>query len=392
MLIKNGNVVLLDHYEAVDIRIKDSFIKEIGKNLKEEKGEEVYDASFLTLLPGFVDTHTHGSGGFDFMDGSTLDILNALKSHAKYGTTTVLPTSLSSSDEDLFLFIDNVKEVKKTKYEGARVGGIHLEGPYFSLNEKGAQDPRYIRKPDKKHYSKIIEKGEGLIKRWTYAPELEGAKDFVSFITQNGILASAGHTEATYDEISEQYDMGLRELTHFYSGMSGIRRVGGFRVLGAIESGYLLDDLYVELICDGMHLPPDLLRYIFRFKRHDRIIACSDSMRGAGMSDGPSILGSKKDGTEVIIEDGIAKMLDRTCFAGSVATGIRMLKTLVSIMEIEIVEASKYLSLYPAKTISMDKEIGSIEENKKADIVFIDKDLNIIDVLINGKLLNRSKV
>lgn len=389
MLIKNGNVVLLDRSELVDIRINGTFITEIGKNLKEEKDEEVYDASFLTLISGFVDTHTHGSGGSDFMDGSTIDIINALHSHAKYGTTTVLPTSLSSSDEDLFLFLDNVKKVKKSKYEGAKIGGIHLEGPYFALSEKGAQDPRYIRKPEKNHYSKIIEKGEGLIKRWTYAPELEGAKDFVSFITQNGILASAGHTEATYDEISEQYDMGLRELTHFYSGMSGIRRVGGFRVLGAIESGYLIDDLYVELICDGMHLPPDLLRYIFSFKRHDRIIACSDSMRGAGMSDGPSILGSKKDGTEVIIEDGIAKMMDRTCFAGSVATGIRMLKTLVCIMKMDIVEASKYLSLYPAKTINMDKEIGSIEENKKADIVFLDKDLNIKDVLIDGKQLNR---
>lgn len=389
MLIKNGNVVLLDHSELVDIRINGTFITEIGKNLKEEKDEEVYDASSLTLISGFVDTHTHGSGGSDFMDGSDIDIQNALKSHAKYGTTTVLPTSLSSSDEDLFLFLDNVKKVKKSKYDGAKIGGIHLEGPYFALSEKGAQDPRYIRKPEKNHYSKIIEKGEGLIKRWTYAPELEGAKDFVSFITQNGILASAGHTEATYDEISEQYDMGLRELTHFYSGMSGIRRVSGFRVLGVIESGYLIDDLYVELICDGMHLPPDLLRYIFSFKRHDRIIACSDSMRGAGMSDGPSILGSKKDGTEVIIEDGIAKMMDRTCFAGSVATGIRELKTLVCIMEVDIVEASKYLSLYPAKTINMDKEIGSIENNKKADIVLLDKDLNIKDVLIDGKVLNR---
>lgn len=389
MLIKNGNVVLLDRIEVVNIRIKDTFIVEIGNNLKELSGEEVYDASSLTLVPGFVDTHTHGSGGFDFMDGLELDIINALLSHAKYGTTTVLPTSLSSSDEKLFLFLDNVKKVKKSKYEGAKIGGIHLEGPYFALSEKGAQDPRYIRKPEKKHYSKIIEKGEGLIKRWTYAPELEGAKDFVSFITKNDILASAGHTEATYDEISEQYDMGLRELTHFYSGMSGIRRIGGFRVLGAIESGYLIDDLYVELICDGMHLPPDLLKYIFSFKRHDRIIACSDSMRGAGMSDGPSILGSKKDGTEVIIEDGIAKMMDRTCFAGSVATGIRMLKTLVCIMKMKIEEASKYLSLYPAKTIKMEEEIGSIEENKKADIVFLDKDLNIIDVLVDGKLLNR---
>ncbi len=171
--------------------------------------------------------------------------------------------------------------------------------------------------------------------------------------------------------------------------MSSITRHGGFRVLGCVESGYLIDDMYVELIGDGMHLPPALLNFIFRFKRHDRIVVCSDSMRGAGMKDGPSILGPKKNGTAVIIEDGIAKMPDRSCFAGSVATGERLFNTLYKTMSLGVVEASRLLSLQPASTIGMDGDVGSIEVGKKADLLIINEEGKIEKIYKEGVEIKR---
>lgn len=176
---------------------------------------------------------------------------------------------------------------------------------------------------------RILEHAQGCIARWSLAPELPGALQMADRLVPLGIVLSAGHTAATYDEMSAAYDHGVRHLTHFYSGMSTIVRKGGFRVLGVVESGYLIDGLSVELIADGMHLPPPLLKMILKCKDHEKICLCTDSMRGAGMPDGPSILGSLKDGQQVIIEDGIAKMPDRTCFAGSVATDDRLVRVMV---------------------------------------------------------------
>ena len=215
------------------------------------------------------------------------------------------------------------------------------------------------------------------------APELDGAIEAIDYLVENNITVSAAHTAATYDDISRSYDHGLSMLTHFYSGMSSITRRGGFRILGAVESGYLIDDLYVEIISDNMHLPPLLLDYIFRFKRHDRIISCSDSMRAAGLSDGPSILGPKHNGLDVIVEGGIAKLYDRSAFAGSVATGERMLKTIAS--KLGAVEASKILSLNPAKTIGCEHELGFIEIGKSADFIIADTEFNIKKVILNGE-------
>ncbi len=389
MIIKNAILVLEDREEKGSLRIRGKKIDRIERVITPGNGEKVIDAEGSYLMPGFVDLHTHGAGGYDFMDGDESDIINASLTHAMHGTTMCLPTSLTSSDNDLLLFLKNFNSVKRKREEGkldkcSKMPGVHLEGPYFAQSQKGAQDERYIREPEESHYRMILENADGAIKRWSVAPELNGALKFIRDITQEGILASGGHTDATYDEISRSYDAGLRMLTHFYSGMSGIKRVGGFRVLGAIEAGYLIDDLYVELIADGMHLPPDLLEYIFRFKKHDRITACTDSMRGAGLSDGPSILGPKNNGTECIIEDGIAKMPDRSCFAGSVATGDRLLRTLHQTMKMSMTEASKLLSLTPASLIGMDNETGSIKEGKDADLVIVDESCNIKKVFIDG--------
>lgn len=387
IIIKNARIVLEDKIVAGSLSIEDDRIVGVSCNPDNTTGSNVIDAKNNIIVPGFVDLHTHGAGDHDFMDGTVDDIVIAAKMELLHGTTTLLPTSLTSSDEDLFLFLDNFKKARKKNDILPFMPGVHLEGPYFDMIEKGAQDARYIKFPEKKHYSMILEKAEGLVSRWSLAPELPGAIDMLDNLRDSGILFSAGHTAATYDIISKACDHGVKLLTHFYSGMSSIIRKGGFRILGAIESGYLLEDLSVELICDGLHLPPDLLKMIFKCKNHNFITACTDSMRGAGMGNGPSILGPRKNGQDVIIEDGIAKMPDRTCFAGSVATGNKLLYTLTRIVGLTFPEASKIVSLQPAALISLADEIGSIKVGKKADLVILDDDCNVCNVIKSGKIV-----
>lgn len=391
MLIKNGVLVLEKECFKGDLRIEGERIEEIAHSLSPKEGEEIIECEGNLVLPGVVDLHTHGSGGYDFMDGDEECVTKASQSLLYHGTTTCLPTSLTSSDEDLFLFFDNVKKAQKEN-KGARIPGVHLEGPYFSDSMRGAQDPRFIITPTPSHYLKVIEKGGDLIKRWTIAPELDGAMECIKYLKKEGVVISGGHTYGDYDTISEAYDNGMTMLTHFYSGMSTIKRVGGFRVLGAVEAGYLIDQLTIELIADGMHLPPELLKMIFKMKDISHITACSDSMRGAGMGDGPSILGPKNNGTDVIIEGGIAKMPDRSCFAGSVATGERLIKTLLGIMGMEPSKAAFILSLNPSSIIGLDREIGSIKAGKYADLLVLDKNYEIKRVILNGKTVRREEV
>ena len=389
-MILKGKIVLRDKVIDGSLRISDGRISAVSESpIAPLEGEELADYGASYIMPGFVDLHTHGSGGFDFMDGTADDIIGAGSNHARHGTTTCLPTTLTCSDADMFLFLKNLREVKALQDAGklpscARMPGTHFEGPYFDMVEKGAQDSRYIRDPSPEHYGAFLDAADGLIKRWSVAPERPGAMKFMEDMVKQGIVVSAAHTAATYDIMSEAYDRGLNLLTHFYSGMSTITRRGGFRVLGAVESGYLLDGMNLELICDGSHLPPQLLEMIFKLKDHRRIIACSDSMRGAGMPEGPSLLGPRNNGTPCIIEDGIAKMPDRTCFAGSVATGDRLARTLHRIVGLEMDEVSRILCLQPAALIGMDGEIGSLDKGKNADLVVCDDDINIEKVFIGG--------
>ncbi len=389
-MILKGKIVLQDKVIHGFLRISDGRIAAVSESaVAPHEGEKIVDYGTSYIMPGFVDLHTHGSGGFDFMDGSTADIAGAARSHAVHGTTTCLPTTLTCSDDDMFIFFRNLREVRSLQLSGnltgcAKMLGAHLEGPYFDMVEKGAQDPRYIRDPSPEHYGAFLDAADGLVRRWSVAPERPGAMEFIDTMVKQGIVVSAAHTAATYDIISEAYDHGLNLLTHFYSGMSTITRRGGFRVLGAVESGYLIDGMNLELICDGSHLPPELLEMIFKLKDHRRIIACSDSMRGAGMPDGPSILGPRNNGTECIIEDGIAKMPDRTCFAGSIATGDRLARTLHGIVGLGMDEVSRILCLQPAALIGLEGEIGSIEIGKCADLVVCDDAVMIEQVYIDG--------
>ena len=337
------------------------------------------------IAPGFVDIHIHGGGGHDFMDGTEEAFLGAAKLHASHGTATLLPTTLTCPDEELFHSFSVLRNVKNDETYGGMFYGMHLEGPYFSPMQAGAQDPKYLKNPEKSHYEAILKEADGLITRWSVAPELEGALELGDKLKELGICASMGHSDALYEQVLEANKHGYTHLTHFYSGMSALTRKRGYRYPGMIESGYMIDDLTVEVICDGKHLPHSMLGYVFRAKGVDKCALVTDAMRGAGMTEGKTILGSLTNGQECYIEDGVAKMPGGEAFAGSVATTDRLVRTAVK-AGASLLDAVKMMSTTPARLCNM-QDRGEIVAGKRADFTVFDEDINIIAVVSGGKII-----
>ena len=344
----------------------------------------VLDAGGNWLAPGFIDIHVHGGGGFDFMDNTVEAFLAIARLHAQHGTTSMFPTTLTSELPDLYATIDCYEKALTHTHDGARFLGLHLEGPYFSKEQRGAQDERYIRNPDPVEYRAIHEKSTH-IRRWSAAPELPGALVFADFCRSKGILPALAHTNAEYEQVKTGVKHGYRLATHWYSAMSGLTRRNGFRIAGAIESSLLLDEIDVELIADGVHLPEALLKLVVKIKGKEKIALVTDAMRAAGTAVSKSILGSKTSGLEVLIEDDVAKLSDRSAFAGSIATTDRLVRTMVQLAEVSIPDAVYMMSTTPARIMGVADQFGSIEIGKMADLVLFDDGIRVQQTFINGK-------
>lgn len=352
-------------------------------------GADEIDAGGSYVAPGFIDIHIHGGGGYDFMDGDENGFLKIAELHAQYGTTAMVPTTLTSNMEHLMHTLDIYERVHDAPRKGAGFLGLHLEGPYFAMNQRGAQDPQYIRDPDPIEYQEILQRSAKIV-RWSAAPERKGALEFGRYCKSKNVLPAIAHTDAIYQEVLEAVENGYSLSTHLYSGMSGVTRRNAFRFAGVIESSLLLDELDVEIIADGVHLPDSLLKLIYKVKGPDKISLITDAMRGAGQPEGDSILGNKKSGLKVIVEDGVAKLPDRTAFAGSVATCDRLVRTMVQLAEVPLREAVRMMSLTPARIMGVDHKKGSIAPGKDADIVVFDDDIQIQHTIVAGEVVYES--
>ena len=344
------------------------------------------DAKGSYIAPGFIDIHVHGGGGHDFMDGSEEAFLKAAETHARYGTTSMVPTTLTSEKKDLLETLELYEKADKNNINGTQFLGMHLEGPYFAMSQRGAQDPRYIRDPDPAEYKDVIAHSN-VIKRWSAAPELKGAIPFAKYLKSKGILAALAHTDAIYEEVLEAFENGYTLATHLYSGMSGVSRRNAYRYAGVIESAYIIDEMDVEIIADGIHLPAPLLKLVYKIKGADKIALITDSMRGAGMPEGESVLGNLHTGLKVIIEDGVAKLPDRTSFAGSVATTDRLVRNMINMADVSLLDAVRMMSSTPARIMNVADRKGSLVEGKDADIVLFDENINIQTTIIKGKVV-----
>lgn len=388
--ISNGNVITPQGIlEATDVLIEKNIIKAIDKNIQAVDAVKI-DATGFYVSPGFIDIHVHGGGGADFMDGTEDAFLQVAATHARYGTTAMLPTTLTSSKEELFNTIDVYKAANQNNKSGSKFLGLHLEGPYLSINQCGAQDPKYIRNPDQAEYKEVLAYTDS-IKRWSAAPELDGAIEFAKCLKEKNILVALAHTDAIYEEVLKGFENGYTLATHFYSAMSGVIRRNAFRYAGAIEAGYLIDGMDVEIIADGLHLPAPLLQLVYKIKGAERTALITDAMRAAGTDVKESTLGSLNNGLKVIVEDGVAKLPDRSSFAGSVATADRLVRNMVNMAGVSLEQAIKMITETPARILQMENRIGSIQKGYAADIVLFDGNINIQYTIVDGKIIYQKK-
>ena len=389
LIITNGKLILPTGIEMGQTLIcENGKIEQIIPNESYQPlvGDKVIDARQNYVSPGFIDMHIHGGGGHDFMDGTVEAFLGVAETHAKYGTTAMVPTTLTSTNEELMTTFTVYRKAKEMNINGSQFIGLHLEGPYFSPKQCGTQDPNFLKKPQAEEYNAILEASKDII-RWSVAPELEGALALGQTLQQHHILPSIAHTDAIYEEVEKAFTAGYTHVTHLYSAMSSVTRKNAFRYAGVVEAAYLIEDMTVEIIADGIHLPKPLLQFVYKFKGVDKTALCTDAMRGAGMPDGESILGSLNNGQKVIIEDGVAKMPDRKAFAGSVATTDRLVRTMIYLAGVPLIDAVRMMTLTPARILHIDKEKGSLEIGKDADIVIFDNQININNTILKGHVI-----
>ena len=345
---------------------------------------EYIDAGGKYISPGFIDIHVHGGGGAEFMCDDPADVVTVCKTHLRHGTTSMVPTTSSAEQTAFVNSISSINQAAVTMKGGPNLLGIHMEGPYFAYNQRGAQDPKHVRDPKPEEYCSILDKYPNII-RWSLAPELPGALEMAAELRHRGVQLSIGHSDALFDDVIKAYEGGFTSITHFYSCTSTVRRINAYRYAGIVEAGYLLDDMTVEVIADGKHLPASLLKLIYKIKGPDHICLVTDAVGAAGLEQLEGELYSKTCGVNIVVEDGVAKLPDRSAFAGSVATADRLVRTMTTLAGVSMADAVKMASVTPAKCIGVFNRKGSIAPGKDADLLIFDENVNIEKVFVAGK-------
>lgn len=372
--IKNGKVVDRTIREE-NVYVQDGKILAVtAENLP---CDQEFDAQGKYLSAGFVDIHSHGAGGHDFMDGDVNCILQGAKMHLTHGTTSLFPTTVCASREGLKQAVLCIKEAMSFP----NLRGAHLEGSYFSVEQCGAQNTDYIRDIDFDEAEDLI--ATGIVKRWDFAPERANSPEFTDFLVKHGVVPAIAHSNAILEDVEKVYDKGCKLVTHLYSATSTITRVLGYRRLGVVESTFLLEDMMAEIIADGHHLPPRLIEMILKIKGVDKICLVTDSMRAAGMPEGESLIGGKDEGLPCIVEGGVAKLPDRSAFAGSVATTDRLVRTIYKLVGYPLEDAIRMMTENPAKVMGLTEK-GRLLPGFDADLVLFDDDIQVSEVMIGG--------
>ena len=360
------------------VLIRDGKILEVTNCDLAVIGAQLIDVKGMHVLPGGVEIHAHGGGGRDFMECTEDAFRGAVQTHMKYGTTSIFPT-LSSSTVPM---IEQAAETctRMMAEKDSPILGLHLEGHYLNMAMAGGQMPENIKNPDPNEYIPIVENWH-CIKRWDAAPELPGAMQFGKYITGKGILASVAHTQAEFEDIRTAYEAGYTHATHFYNAMPGFHKRREYKYEGTVESIYLMDDMTVEVVADGIHVPPTILRLVYKIKGVERMCAITDALACAA-SDNKEAFDPR-----VIIEDGVCKLVDHSALAGSVATMDRLIRTMVQKADIPLADAVRMVSETPARIMNVYDRKGSLQKGKDADIIVMDEDLKIRAVWAMGNLV-----
>ncbi len=367
--IKKGSVLMIDGVIA-----STDFRGDIPVNCK------ITDAEGSYLSSGFIDIHVHGGGGFDFMDVTREAFCEISKTHLKNGTTTLVPTAVSAKFSDILNLISTYKSYAALC---PNFYGIHLEGPYISKFQKGAHNEKLLHCPTDEETELLLSEGKDVIKRITAAPELDGVCRMAEKMRENGVVMSLGHSDADAKTALSAFKNGFTHVTHLYCATPSIRKINQVITGGIIEATYLDDNVSAELIADGKHVAVEALQLAVKIKGVENIALVTDALRPAGTDVVESWLGEKIPENRVIIEDGVAKLPDRSSFAGSMATCAVLLKKCVTHYHINLADAVYMLTQVPAKIMHI-KNKGAVRDGFSADLVMFDKNLKINKVILNG--------
>lgn len=385
VLLKNCRIFKNDYVtEPCDILISNGLIKDIG-HFPDADG---IDVKGNYVCAGFIDIHTHGGNGSDFMDATDEAFDSVLKYHLKNGTTSVVATSLTASKKNIVRFLNRVRSYKTKPQKYADLLGAHLEGPFLSLKGSGAQNPGYLLDPQKDDYDFILQNSD-IIKSVTIAPERDVNGSMTKALSEKGILVCGGHDDGAYPEFIPSINSGLSHLTHIYCAMSGFGTKTGVREIGLREYGLWNDNITVEMIADNVHITPEMAKFIVKCKGSDNVALVSDTLRCAGMpcDDCLYVLGDSSDSNslKVKVSNGIAVLEDGSKFAGSITDIHQMVKNLVA-AGFGIAEAVKMGTAVPARIVGEEK-IGKVEIGCYANLCVMDKNLDIKEVYKYGEII-----
>jgi len=381
--IYNGHVLTPEGWvNGGSVVIEDSRIKEVTKSSHQIEGmDKRIDAHGMHVVPGGIDMHCHGGGGSDFQECTPEAFINAAQTHLRHGTTAIYATLSSSPIDMMERACATCDELMRDP--SSTIVGMHMEGPYFNPSRAGAQMPEVIRIPDVQEYTHIVEDFE-CMRRWDAAPELPGSIEMGRYITGKGIVAAIGHTAAEYPDVKAAYDAGYSLATHFYNGMPGFHNVREFKHAGTVESVYLMDNMAVEVIADGIHVPSTLLSLVYHIKGVEGTALVTDAL---AVTDSDS---EHAFDPRVIIEDGVCKLSDRSALAGSIATMDRLIKTMVRVVDVPLGDAVRMASETPARIMGIYDRKGSLQRGKDADILLLDSDVNLRGVFSLGQFVKGS--
>jgi N-acetylglucosamine-6-phosphate deacetylase len=332
----------------------------------------VHDLAGRHVLPGFVDIHVHGGGGAAFSAGDADQALVAARFHLGHGTTTIMASTVTGSMAELE---HHIGELSGLVQDGI-LAGIHLEGPFISKARCGAHDPGLLRAPARTDVSRLLRAGDGTVRMVTLAPELEGGLDAVRLLTESGVIAAVGHTDATYAQTREAIELGAPVGTHVFNAMRPVHH----REPGPVTALLEQEQVLCEVVNDGLHVHPSVVSLMFAAAGAHRIALITDAMVAAGVGDGEYRLGA----LTVQVRDGEARLTDGDSLAGSTLTMDRALRNAVRLAGVPLADAAISASLTPARALGIADRVGSLETGKQADLVVLDEDLRIVSVMQRG--------
>lgn len=384
-LIKNAQVITPTGLMTSDVLVEGNKILQIGVNLSNTNAY-VLDLHGLYLSPGFIDIHVHGGGGHTLMSGQAEDVLAMCDAHGKQGTTSIVPTTLAAPIPKLLNAIDAVRDAQPICKQ-SNILGVHLEGPFLSHAQSGAQNPADLVTPTAESIHLLLNRWPGGIRMMGAAPECDGVLELMPECLKHGVTLSIAHSNATFEDVELAINVGFTDVTHIYSGCSSVIRKNGFRIAGVVEAGLNFDELSVQVIADLRHLPISLLKLIYKCKGPERISLVTDGLEYSAADLVEGAIYKQENGIETIYEDHVMKLPNRQAFAGSVATSRELVYNMYKYVGVPLHDAVTMATKTPAECIGLGDRKGLIEVGYDADLIAFNDDLQLSLRMVNGKLL-----